>query len=99
MRKFFLAQSCIILLLVYIQKYVQEGRYDVAVETFGSFIVLIALTFALAVIVTGFRKLLNRKLNFADGVIKLSIYVLPIYYVAQLVGWLYDKGIIGGAGQ
>lgn len=98
MRKFFLAQSCIILLLIYIQKYVQEGRYDVAVDTIGIFIVLIALTFALAVIVTGFRKLMDRRVNFADGVIKLSIYVLPIYYFAQLIGWLYDQGMIGGAG-
>jgi len=98
MRKFFLAQSGVILVLIYIQKYVQEGSYQVAFQAFGSFIVLVSLTFALAVIVTGIRKMINRSVNFPDGVIKLSIFILPIYYVAQFVGWLYDQGIIGGSG-
>jgi hypothetical protein len=75
MRKFFLAQSGVILLLIYIQMYVQEGTYQVAFQTLGSFI---------------------RSINFPDGVIKLSIYILPLYYVVQLVGWLNDKGFIGG---
>jgi len=35
-------------------------------------------------------------LIYPDGVIKLSIFIFPIYYVAQLMGWLYDQGIIGG---
>ena len=98
MRKFFLAQSGIILLLIYIQRYVQEGHFNVAFQTFGSFIVLLSLTFALSVAVTGVRKMINRSVNFSDGVIKLSIYIFPVYYVAQLVGWLYDQGIIGGNG-
>ena len=96
MRKFFLAQSGVILALIYIQMYVQEGSYKVAFPTLGSFIVLISLTFALSVIVTGLRKMMNRNVNFPDGVIKLSIFILPIYYVAQLMGWLYDHGFIGG---
>jgi len=98
MRKFFLAQSGVILLLIYIQKYVQEGSYQVAFKAFGSFIVLISLTFAISVSVTGVRKMINRSVNFPDGVIKLSIYILPVYYVVQLVGWLYDHGFIGGSG-
>ena len=98
MRKFFLAQSGVILILVYIQMYVQEGTYQVAFPTLGSFIVLISLTFAFSVIVTGVRKMINRSVNFPDGVIKLSIYILPVYYIAQLVGWLYDHGFIGGSG-
>jgi hypothetical protein len=98
MRKFFLAQSGVILVLIYIQKYVQEGSYQVAFQAFGSFIVLISLTFALSIVVTGLRKMINRSVNFPDGVIKLSIFILPVYYVAQLVGWLYDQGIIGGSG-
>jgi hypothetical protein len=96
MRTFFLAQSGIILVLVYIQMYVQEGTYQVAFQTIGKFIVLISLTFAFSVIVTGVRKLMNRGVHFPDGVIKLSIFILPVYYVAQLVGWLYDHGFIGG---
>ncbi len=95
MRKFFLAQSGVILLLIYIQMYVQEGTYQVAFQTLGSFLVLISLTFAFSVVVTGARKMTNRSVNFPDGVIKLSIYILPLYYVAQLVGWLFDKGFIG----
>ena len=98
MRKFFLAQSSVILLLIYIQRYVQERSYNVAFKALGSFIVLISLTFAISIIVTGVRKMINRNVNFPDGVIKLSIFILPIYYVAQFVGWLYDQGIIGGGG-
>jgi hypothetical protein len=96
MRKFFLFQSGVILVLIYIQKYVQEGTTAVGFQTLGAFIVLLSLTLALSVLVMGVRKLLNRRINFADGVLKISIFVLPIYYVAQLVGWLYDQGIIGG---
>jgi len=95
MRKFFLAQSGVILVLVYIQMYVQEGTYQVAFKTLGSFIVLLSLTLAFSVIVTGVRRMMNRNVNFRDGVIKLSIFILPVYYVAQLVGWLYDHGFIG----
>lgn len=98
MRKFFLVQSGVILLLIYIQMYVQEGSYQVAFKTLGSFIVLISLTFALAVFVTFIRKIVNRSINFADEVVRLSIFILPIYYVAQLVGWLYEQGYIGGQG-
>jgi len=98
MRKFFLIQSGVILVLIYIQKYVQEGSYNVAFDTLGSMIVLISLTFAISLIVTGIRKLINRAVNFRDGVIKLSIFILPVYYVAQLVGWLNEQGIIGGNG-
>jgi len=98
MRKFFLAQSGVILILVYIQMYVQEASYQVGRQTLGSFIVLISLTFGISLIVTGVRKMINRNVNFPDGVIRLSIYILPVYYVAQLVGWLYDQGIIGGGG-
>ncbi|MCJ7500119.1 hypothetical protein MUP29_07660 [bacterium] len=98
MRKFFLAQSGVILILVYIQMYVQEGTYQVAFQTLGSFIVLLSLTFAFSVAVTGIRKLINRNVNFPDGVIKLSIYIFPVYFVAQFVGWLYEQGIIGGSG-
>ena len=98
MRKFFLAQSGVILILVYIQMYVQEGHYKVAFQTLGSFIVLLSLTFALSVAVTGIRKMINRKTNFPDGVIKLSIYIFPVYFVAQFVGWLYEQGIVGGSG-
>ena len=98
MRKFFLAQSGVILILVYIQMYVQEGTYQVAFQTLGSFIVLLSLTFAFSVAVTGIRKLINRSVNFPDGVIKLSIYIFPVYFVAQFVGWLYEQGIIGGSG-
>ena len=95
MRKFFLVQSGIILVLVYIQMYVQEGTYRVAFQTLGKFIVLISLTFALSGLVAGVRKLVNRRINFPDEVIRLSIFILPVYYIAQLVGWLYDKGFIG----
>ena len=98
MRKFFLAQSGVILILVYIQMYVQEGTYQVAVQTLGKFIVLLSLTFAFSVAVTGIRKMINRNVNFRDGVIKLSIYIFPVYFVAQFVGWLYEQGIIGGSG-
>ncbi|MDF1526872.1 MAG: hypothetical protein RRA15_09785 [bacterium] len=98
MRKFFLVQSGVILLLVYIQMYVQEGTYQVAFKTLGNFIVLLSLTFAFSVVVTGIRKMINRKVNFPDSVIKLSIYIFPVYFVAQLVGWLYEQGIIGGGG-
>jgi hypothetical protein len=98
MRKFFLAQSGVILILVYIQMYVQEGTYQVAVQTLGKFIVLLSLTFAFSVAVTGIRKMINRNVNFPDGVIKLSIYIFPVYFVAQLVGWLHEQGIIGGSG-
>jgi len=98
MRKFFLIQTGVILLLIYIQMYVQEGSYKVGIETLGSFIVLLSLTFALSLTVTGIRKLINRNVNFRDGVIKLSIFILPVYYVAQLVGWLTEQGIIGGSG-
>ena len=98
MRKFFLAQSGVILILVYIQMYVQEGTYQVAVQTLGKFIVLLSLTFAFSVAVTGIRKMINRNVNFPDGVIKLSIYIFPVYFVAQFVGWLYEQGIIGGGG-
>ena len=98
MRKFFLAQSGVILILVYIQMYVQEGTYKVAFQTLGSFIVLLSLTFAFSVAVTGIRKMINRNVNFPDGVIKLSIYIFPVYFVAQFVGWLYEQGIIVGSG-
>ena len=98
MRKFFLAQSGVILILVYIQMYVQEGTYQVAVQTLGKFIVLLSLTFAFSVAVTGIRKMINRNVNFPDGVIKLSIYIFPVYFVAQFVGWLYEQGIIWGSG-
>ena len=98
MRKFFLAQSGVILILVYIQMYVQEGTYQVAVQTLGKFIVLLSLTFAFSVAVTGIRKMINRNVNFPDGVIKLSIYIFPVYFVAQFVGWLYEQGIIVGSG-
>ena len=98
MRKFFAAQSGVILILVYIQMYVQEGTYQVGMKTFGSFLVLISLTFAIALIGTVVRKFIYRSLNFADSVIQLSIYILPVYYVVQLVGWMYAKGIIGGSG-
>ena len=98
MRKFFLAQSGVILILVYIQMYVQEGTYQVAFPTLGKFIVLLSLTFAFSVAVTGIRKMINRNVNFPDGVIKLSIYIFPVYFVAQFVGWLYEQGIIGGGG-
>ena len=98
MRKFFMIQSGVILVLIYIQKYVQKGSYNVAFDTLGSMIVLISLTFGISLIVTGIRKLINRAVNFRDGVIKLSIFILPVYYVAQLIGWLYDQGIIGGNG-
>ena len=95
MRKFFLIQNGVILLLIYIQMYVQEGQYNVAFKTLGSFIVLISLTFAISVAVNGVRKLINRSVNFPDGVIRLSISILPVYYVVQLMGWLYDHGFIG----
>ena len=98
MRKFFLIQTGVILLLIYIQMYVQEGSYEVGFKTLGSFIVLLSLTFALSLTVTGIRKLINRNVNFRDGVIKLSIFILPVYYVAQLIGWLNEQGIIGGGG-
>jgi ABC-type polysaccharide/polyol phosphate export permease len=98
MRKFFAAQTGVILILVYIQMYVQEGTYHVAFKAFGSFLVLISLTFAIALIGSVIRKRINRNINFADSVIQLSIYILPVYYIAQLVGWMYDKGIIGGSG-
>ena len=98
MRKFFAAQSGVILILVYIQMYVQEGTYQVGMKTFVSFLVLISLTFAIALVGTAVRKFIHRSLNFADSVIQLSIYILPVYYVAQLVGWMYDQGIIGGSG-
>ena len=98
MRKFFAAQTGIILILLYIQMYVQEGTYQVAFQTFGSFLVLISLTFAIALVGSVIRKFIHRKINFADSVIQLSIYILPVYYVVQLVGWMYDKGIIGGSG-
>ena len=96
MRKFFLIQSGAILALVYIQMYVQEGTYQVAFKTLGRFIVLLSMTFALGILVTGVRKVMDRSVNFADGVIKISIFVLPLYYVVQLVGWLYDQGFVGG---
>jgi hypothetical protein len=96
MRKFFLAQSAVVLILVYIQMYVQEGTYRVGFQTLGSFLVLISFTFGIAVIVTGIRKFMNRNVNFPDGVIRISIYVLPVYYVAQLLGWMHDMGFIGG---
>ena len=96
MRKFFAAQSGIILILVYIQMYVQEGTYQVGFKTFETFLVLISFTFAISLILTVIRKLLNRKLNIADEVIRLSIFILPVYYVVQLLGWMADKGIIGG---
>ena len=98
MRKFFLAQSGVILILVYIQMYVQEDTYQVAVQTLGKFIVLLSLTFAFSVAVTGIRKMINRNVNFPDGVIKLSIYIFPVYFVAQFVGWLFVQGIVGGWG-
>ena len=98
MRKFFLAQSGVILILIYILMYVQEDSYQVGRQTLGTFIVLLSLTFAISLIVTGVRKMINRSVNFPDGVIKLSIYVLPMYYVAQFVGWLYEQGIVGGSG-
>ena len=82
-------------MLVYIQMYIQEGTYQVGFKTLESFLVLISFTFAISVIVTGVRKVINRQVNFADGVIRLSIFILPVYYVAQLVGWMFDKGIIG----
>ena len=97
MRKFFLVQTGVILLLVYIQMYVQEGTYQVGFQTLGSFIVLLSLTFAFAVLVTGVRKLRKRSINFPDGVIRLSIFILPLYYIAQLVGWLHEQGFIGGS--
>ena len=96
MRKFFAAQSGIILVLVYIQMYVQEGTYQVGLKTFGTFLVLISFTFAISVIITGIRRIINRKINFADNVIRLSIFILPIYYVIQLLGWMYDMGMLGG---
>lgn len=98
MRTFFLAQSGIILVLVYIQMYVQEGHFQVAFQTFGSFIILLSLTLAIALIVAGVRRLINRNVNFRDEVVRLSIYILPVYYIAQLVGWMYEQGIIGGQG-
>jgi len=98
MRKLFLAQNGIILVLVYIQMYVQEGTYQVAFQAFGKFIVLISLTLAISVIVTGLRKMMNRSVDFAAGVTRLAVFILPVYYIAQLVGWLYDNGIVGGSG-
>jgi hypothetical protein len=77
--------------------YVQEGHLQVALESFGSFIVLLSLTLALALLVAGVRKFMNRNINFRDEVIRLSIFILPIYYVIQLIGWMYDQGIIGGS--
>ena len=98
MRIIFLVQSGIILLLVYVQMYVQEGHFQVAFRSFGSFLVLLSLTFAIAIIGTGFRKFMNRSINFRDEIVRLSIFILPVYYVVQLVGWMYDQGIIGGSG-
>ena len=98
MRIFFLIQSGIILLLVYVQMYVQEGHYQVAFKSFGSFIVLLSLTFAIALIVTSVRKIMNRSINFQNEVVRLSIFILPVYYVVQLVGWMYEQGIIGKSG-
>lgn len=99
MRIFFLVQGGIILLLVYVQMYVQEGSYQiqVAFKAFGNFIVLISLTFAIALIVTSVRKIMNRSINFRNEVIRLSIFILPVYYVVQLIGWMYGQGIIGGS--
>jgi len=98
MRKFFMIQSGVILVLVYVQEYVEQGTIQVAFQALGTFLVLISMTFALALIISAIRKLMNHGLNFADSVIRISIFVLPVYYVAQLMGWLYDKGLIGGKG-
>jgi hypothetical protein len=97
MRTLFLIQSGIILFLIYVQMYVQEGTYEVQVafKAIGNFIVLLSLTFAIALIVTCVRKVVNRNIKFRDGVIRLSIFILPVYYVVQLIGWMYDQGIIG----
>ena len=96
MRKYFLVQSGIILLLVYVQMYVQEGHYQVAFQTLGSFLILLSLTFGISLIVSGVRKMLNRNINYRDDVVRLSIYILPVYYIFQLVGWMLKQGIIGG---
>lgn len=98
MRIYFLVQSGIILVLVYIQMYVQEGHYQVAFPAFGSFLVLLSLTFAIALIVAAVRRRINRNVNFRDEVVRLSIYILPVYYIVQLVGWMYEQGMIGGGG-
>jgi hypothetical protein len=80
--------------------YVQEGSYDVevAIKAFGNFIVLISFSLALALIVTGVRKIMNRRINFREEVIRLSIFIIPVYYVVQLLGWMHSQGIIGGSG-
>lgn len=96
MQKFFLAQSAIVLLLVYIQMYVQEGTFQVGYKTFESFIVIFSFSLAISVILAGIRKVINRTTNFPENVIKFSIFILPVYYVMQLLGWLHDTGIVGG---
>ncbi len=96
MKKLFLVQSIAVFILLFIQMWVQEGHYDVLYKTVGSFAILLASSIAVAAIVTAIRKIFSRGLNFQESIIRTSIYVLPIYYVVQLLGWLHSEGIIGG---
>lgn len=91
MKKFFLIQCGIIIVFLLIQMYVQyghEGGFEVVFKTIENFAMLFSLTLILAAIVTGFRRLLNRNVNLAEGILRLCIFVLPFYYVVQLLGWL-----------
>lgn len=95
MKKLFLVQSIAVFILLFIQISYQEGHYDVLYKTVGSLAILLASSIVVAVIVTAVRIIFSRGLNFRESIIRTSIYVLPIYYVIQLLGWLHSEGIIG----
>ena len=96
MGKFFMIQSGVILVLLYVQAYVKEGSHAVGFKTLGSFSILLALTLVLSLILAFVRKMIQSQLEFRKEMIRFAIYILPIYYVFQLLGWLTEQGYIGG---
>ncbi len=96
MRKFFMFQSGVILVLLYVQAYLKEGSHAVGFKTLGSFSILLALTLVLSLFLALVRKMFRRQLDFNREVLRFAIYILPIYYVFQLLGWLTEQGYIGG---
>ncbi|UCF31851.1 MAG: hypothetical protein JSV26_05465 [bacterium] len=94
MKKLFLYQSTAVFVLLYIQMAVQEGDLNVLLLTIQNFSVILALSILVSVFVTGIRRLFSRTLDVKDAVLRTSVYVLPIYYVMQLLGWLINQDII-----
>lgn len=95
MKRVFIMQSMVIYVLVSIQMFIQEGHFNVFQKTILGYASIFLSSVLISLIVTAVRKGIFRDLDFRESILRTSIYFFPIFYVLQLLGWLYNQGYIG----